>query len=100
MATEDSSQPVLEQNEVAAAAPLHVATSGLVFFNNQLFGYANQAFSTNNSLNQTIVSKAADMILTTSPSEGASDQTMAAILAKVAQTTHPISAGSAVSKEG
>ena len=94
--TEDSSQVVREQSESVAATNLKVLGDGPAFFTNQLYGLSNQGMAGWQTLNQSVVAKAAESLINTSPAEAAGDATLAGILAKTMQTVPPVTSGSNV----
>jgi len=84
---DDSSEIVKEQSESVAATNLKVLGDGPAFFQNQAYNLANNAASGWLNINQAVVSKAAESIISTSPSEGAVDAAMAGVLSKMLQQT-------------
>jgi hypothetical protein len=93
---DDSSEIVKEQSESVAATNLKVLGDGPAFYSNLAMGNATQAQQAGQQLTLAIVSKAAEQIMATNPGEGAVDTALAQILAKIGQTTPPITAGGPV----
>lgn len=91
-ASDDSSEVVREQSESVAATNLKTLGDGPAFFQNMAYGNAVQNQQAMNQLNLAIVSKAAETIMATSPSEGGVDIAALMQLVKAAQTTPPNSA--------
>lgn len=98
--TEDSSQVVREQSESVAATNLKVLGDGPAFHTNQAYAASNDAAAGYRTMNQAIIGKMAENIVNTSPSEGSNAITMAAVMAKVMQTTPPLTAGQNVANQG
>jgi len=98
--TDDSSQIVREQSESVAATNLKVLADGPAFFTNQLYSNSNNAQLGWTNINQAVVGKIAESIIHTSPAEGSSAVTMAAVMAKVMQSTPPLTAGQPVPNQG
>lgn len=88
----DSSEIVREQSESVAATNLKSLGDGPAFFQNLAYSNAVQAQQGGFTLYQTILAKAAEQIMSTSPAEGVVDSAIAQILAKIGQTTPPVSA--------
>lgn len=85
----DSSEVVREQSEVVAAANLKVVGDGPAFYSNLAMGNAVSHQQSMQQLQTAIAGKVAEMIIHTSPSEGAVDITAIAQLAKLLQATPP-----------
>lgn len=90
MATEDSSQPVLEMVEATAATNVKVVAEGPAFFTNVIYGNSVSNQQNINTLSMTILSKATENLMNTSPSEGIADVVAAMQGVKAGQTTPPV----------
>jgi len=97
---EDSSEIVREQSESVAATNLKVLGDGPAFFQNQAYSLSNQGMAGMQTINQAMISKAAESMINTSPAESAGDAAMAGILSKIMQTTPPLSSGQTVADQG
>jgi len=97
---DDSSEIVKEQSESVAATNLKTLGDGPAFYTNLAYSNAVQAQQGGMTLYQTILGKTAEQIMATSPSEGSVDTALAQILAKMAQTTPPLTAGQLAPGQG
>lgn len=86
---EDSSEVVREQSESVAATNLKTLGDGPAFYQNLAYQQAIDASAGWRTINQAIVSKCAEAIISTSPSEGGVDLAGLAQLAKIVQGTPP-----------
>jgi hypothetical protein len=84
---EDSSEIVKEQSESVAATNLKVLGDMPAYYTGLQYAQALDAAAGWRALGQTIVAKAAENIMATSPAEGAADSAVTQVLAKMAQTT-------------
>lgn len=89
MAESDSSEIVKEMAEAAAASNVKVVAEGPAFYTNQGYAAALDSAAGWRTINQAVVSKAADMILNTSPVEGGADVAAIQALAKIVQSIPP-----------
>ena len=89
---DESAEIVKEMAESVAATNLKVVADGPAYFTNHLFDNANSASRGWTNINQAVVGKISESIVHTNPGESAGDAVIAAILGKVMQSTHPISA--------
>ena len=96
---EDSSEVVREQSESVAATNLKVLGDGPAFYQNQGYALSNQGMAGWQSINQSVVAKAAESLINTSPAEAAGDAGIAGILAKIMQTVPPVTSGQAVANQ-
>lgn len=87
---EDSSEIVKEQSESVAATNLKTLGDGPAFFQNQAYQMANDGLAGWRTINQAIVGKVAEAIISTQPSEGGADVAALQQLMKGAQTTPPV----------
>jgi hypothetical protein len=87
---DDSSEIVKEQSESVAATNLKVLGDGPAFFQNQAFQMSNDGLAGWRTINQAIVGKVAEAIISTAPSEGGADVAALQQLMKGAQTTPPV----------
>lgn len=87
---EDSSEIVREQSESVAATNLKVLGDGPAFFQNQGYALSNQGMAGMQTINQAVVSKAAESLINTSPAESAGDAAMSGILAKMMGNVPPV----------
>jgi len=87
---DDSSEIVKEQSESVAATNLKVMADGPAFFQNQAYQMANDGLAGWRTINQAIVGKVAEAIISTQPSEGGADVAALQQLMKGAQTTPPV----------
>ena len=90
---DDSSEIVKEQSESVAATNLKVLGDGPAFYTSLAMKQAVEASAGWTSLNQAIVGKVAEAIITVSPSEGGVDVAALQQLMKGAQTTPPVTTG-------
>jgi len=97
---EDSSEIVREQSESVAATKQKVLGDGPSFFQNQAYALSNQGMAGMQTINQAMISKAAESMINTSPAESAGDASMAGILAKMMQSTPPLTSGQSVPGQG
>ena len=96
---EDSSEIVREQSESVAATNLKVLGDGPAFFQNQGYALSNQGMAGWQTINQSVVAKAAESLITTQPSEAAGDAALAGMLMKGMQTVPPLTAGQSVANQ-
>lgn len=96
---EDSSEIVREQSESVAATNLKVLGDGPAFYQNQAMAESLANTQAMNQLRMTLAGKIAESVIHTNPSEGAGDTAMAGILAKLMQTTPPLTAGQPVANQ-
>ena len=89
MSETDSSEVVKEQSEVVAAANLKVIGDGPAFYANLAMGNAVSHQQGMQQMQTAVVGKITEMVIHTSPSEGAVDITAIAQLAKLLQATPP-----------
>ena len=89
---EDSSEIVKEQSESVAATNLKVMGDGPAFFQNQAYQMANDGLAGWRTINQAIVGKVAEAIISTQPSEGGADIAALQQLMKGAALTPPVTA--------
>ena len=87
---EDSSEIVKEQSESVAAANLKVLGDTPAFMMGLAYQQALDASAGWRSINQAIVGKVADAIISVSPSEGGVDVAGLQVLAKMAGNTPPV----------
>ena len=87
---DDSSEIVKEQSESVAATNLKVMADGPAFFQNQAYQMSNDGLAGWRTINQAIVGKVAEAIISTQPSEGGADVAALQQLMKGAQTTPPV----------
>lgn len=87
---EDSAELAREMTEAVAATNIKTVAEGPSIFTNML--YANSTANQQNvqTLTMTLLSKASENILNTSPSEGMVDIAGAMQIIKTAQTTPPV----------
>jgi len=86
---DDSSEIVKEQSESVAATNLKVLGDGPGFYSNLAMKQAVEASAGWTSLNQAIVGKVAEAIITTQPGEGGADIAALGQLMKGLQMTPP-----------
>ena len=89
---EDSSEIVKEQSESVAATNLKVMGDGPAIFQNQAYQMANDGLAGWRTINQAIVGKVAEAIISTQPSEGGADIAALQQLMKGAALTPPVTA--------
>jgi hypothetical protein len=70
---DDSSEIVKEQSESVAATNLKTLGDGPAFFQNQMYAQAVSSAAGWNTINQAVVTKAAETVLATSAAEGGAD---------------------------
>lgn len=87
---EDSSEIVKEQSESVAAANLKVLGDTPAFMMGLAYQQALDASAGWRSINQAIVGKVAEAIISVSPSEGGVDVAGLQVLAKMAGNTPPV----------
>ena len=87
---EDSSELAREMTEAVAATNVKVVAEGPSYFTNIIYGNAASNQQNVQALTMSLLSKATENILNTSPSEGMVDITGAMQLIKGAQTTPPV----------
>lgn len=87
---DDSSEIVKEQSESVAAANLKTLGDGPAFYTNLAFQQALDASAGWRTINQAIVGKVCEAIISTQPSEGGADVAALQQLMKGAQTTPPV----------
>lgn len=92
---EDSSEVVREQSESVAATNLKTLGDAPAFFQNQMYAQAVQASAGWTSLNQSVVSKASEMILNTSANSEGADIAALGMLIKALVNTPPMGSGDA-----
>jgi len=87
---DDSSEIVKEQSESVAATNLKTLGDGPAFYMNQ--GYAESLANTQamNQLRMTLLGKVSESIISVSPAEGGQDVAALGMLAKMFQTTPPV----------
>ena len=90
---DDSSEIVKEQSESVAATNLKVLADGPAFFQNQMYAQAVSAAAGWSQINQAIVGKVAESIISTSPAEGGADLAALGMLIKGMQTVPPYTGG-------
>ena len=86
---DDSSEIVKEMAESVSASNLKTLGDGPAFFQNMAFKQAVEASAGWTSLNQAIVGKVAEAIITTQPGEGGADIAALGQLMKGLQMTPP-----------
>ena len=87
--TEASSEIVHEQSESVAATNLKTLGDGPAFFQNQSYQEAVAQTQAMNQSKNAVAGKVAEMIIHTSPSEGAASLFMAGLFNKFMGTTPP-----------
>jgi hypothetical protein len=87
---DDSSEVVKEQSESVAASNLKVLGDGPAFYTNMAYQQALDAQAGWRTINQAIVGKVAEAIISTAPGEGGADVAALQQLMKGAQTTPPV----------
>ena len=90
--TEDSSQVVREMAESVAASNLKVLGDQPAFFAGLSYAQALDAAAGWRTINQAAVGKMVESIIATNPAEGGADSAAMGMLAKIMQTTPPVSA--------
>ena len=86
---DDSSEIVKEQSESVAASNLKSLGDAPAFYNNQAYQISLDGLQGWRTINQAIVGKVAEAIISTAPSEGGADVAALQQLMKGAQTTPP-----------
>ena len=86
---EDSSEVVREQSESVAATNLKTLGDGPAFYTNMGYQQAMDASAGWRTINQAIVGKVAEAIISTAPGEGGADVAALQQLMKGAQSTPP-----------
>jgi hypothetical protein len=79
---DDSSEIVKEQSESVAATNLKTLGDGPAFYQNQMYAQAVQNAAGWNTINQAVVSKAAEMVMNTSANSEGNDVASLALLLK------------------
>lgn len=97
---EDSSEVVREQSESVAATNLKTLGDGPAFYQNMAYAESISNTQAMNQLRMTLLGKISEAVISTSPSEAAGSVAMAGLLAKILQTTPPITAGQLVPGQG
>lgn len=92
---EDSSEIVREQSESVAATNLKTLGDAPAFYQNQMYNQAVQASAGWTSINQSVVSKASEMILNTSANSEGADIAALGMLIKALVNTPPMGSGDA-----
>lgn len=87
---EDSSEVVREQSESVAATNLKTLGDGPAFYTNMGYQQAMDAAAGWRTINQAIVGKVAEAIISTAPGEGGADVAALQQLMKGAQSTPPV----------
>ena len=90
---DDSSEIVKEAAEAVAFTDVKVVGETVAFYTGLAMKQAVEASAGWTSLNQAIVSKAAESIMATSAAEGGSDLAHLGILVKAMQTVPPVTTG-------
>ena len=88
-AEENSSEIVKEQSESVAATNLKTLGDAPAFFQNQMYQQAVSAAAGWNTINQSVVSKASEMILNTSSNSEGADVAALGMLIKALVNTPP-----------
>lgn len=94
--TTDSSEVVREQSESVAATNLKVLGDGPGWYQNQAYAESLANTQAMNQLRMTLLGKIAESVVHTSPSEGAAGTANIAMLAKIMQSTPPLTSGQQV----
>jgi hypothetical protein len=87
---DDSSEIVKEAAESVAFVNVKSLGEAGAFYQNQMFAQSVSAAAGWNTINQTLVGKICESIITTSPSEGGADIASLGILIKGMQTVPPV----------
>ncbi len=87
---DDSSEIVKEQSESVAAANLKSLGDAPAYYSNLSYQVALDGLQGWRTINQAIVGKVAEAIISTAPSEGGADVAALQQLMKGAQTTPPV----------
>jgi hypothetical protein len=82
MATEDSSEMAREMTEAVAATNVKVVAEGPAFYTNLAYKQAIEAQAGYTTINQAVITKAAETILSTSAAEGGADLASLGMLIK------------------
>ena len=90
---DDSSEVVKEQSESVAATNLKTLGDAPAFFQNQMYAQSVSAAAGWNTINQTLVGKICESIISTSPAEGGADLAALGMLIKGMQTVPPYTGG-------
>lgn len=98
--TTDSSEIVREQSESVAATNLKTLGDGPAFYQNMAYGEAIANTQAMNQLRMTLLGKIAESVIHTNAGEGASNAAQTALLAKMMQSTPPLTAGQDVPNQG
>ena len=89
---DDSSEVVKEQSESVAATNLKTLGDAPAFYQNQMYAQAVANAAGWNTINQTLVGKICESIISTSPAEGGADLAALGMLIKGMQTVPPVTA--------
>ncbi len=90
---DDTGEIGREAAEAVGFTDIKVVGEGPAFLSNLSYANAVSAGHNMNTLAAAIVAKSAEQIMATSPGEGVVDTAIAQILAKIGQTTPPITVG-------
>ncbi len=96
---EDSSEIVREQSESVAATNLKTLGDGPAWYQNQAYAEALANTQAMNQVRMSLVGKLGESILATSPHEAAGSVAMTGLLAKLMQTTPPVTSGQSVAHQ-